>query len=499
MVRPPCKLQAMRFTTSSRRCSSLPSLCVLCVLCVLGVLSVSVGVACSTSAAEDPDSDGLRAGERKIVGAARAYPADTTMRSRTEELRSSMSKRRKAAWAAIARTVAPVTGTAIAKSTSGAVTRKEIALPLFRTWYGADDYGRLFNKLYGDAGSANRVARKPFSSAEIDAAFAWNATYGGSWVEEDYLKRIKKLQDTRTVQGLGGNGRVSYSPGYVRHFLNNYGAVNRCFTLLPNITDATPAPSATNFSQCYNEEFPSDAAVIKASWRRTGASSALPKVDTSAEALRAHLAATGGKASGWPSTEDVATMVKNPNAATIYSVTMTDGSDWRMPALHLITKELRDWLWVTIWWSPDADKDFGADRPQEIRALGGPWSNYKMCVVTAFDEMDPDPRGGFAGSLGDSLAATYGGVGAPSWCSNPFIEKGEHNAQTNCIGCHQHAGSTTPLEEVIGNNAKHPKSGRTKERASFPTDYSWSYDHAPEAFSEVIRSAVQNYDAVDAR
>ena len=87
----------------------------------------------------------------------------------------------------------------------------------------------------------------------------------------------------------------------------------------------------------------------------------------------------------------------------------SDGTRFRMPAMHLVTKELREWLWITIWWSDKPDEDFGADRPDEITKLGGPWRNYKMNVVVSYEEKDPDPRGGFDGSLGDALAATYDG------------------------------------------------------------------------------------------
>src|SRR5690606_27811438 len=111
--------------------------------------------------------------------------------------------------------------------------------------------------------------------------------------------------------------------------------------------------------------------------------------------------------------------------------------------------ELRHWLWITIWWSPEPNTDFGADRPEAITELGGPWKNYKMCVATDFEERDPDPTGGYPtgpGSLGDALAAVHGGGSpgspTPSWCSNQFIERGAKNAQTNCVGCHQHAGTT---------------------------------------------------------
>ena len=179
---------------------------------------------------------------------------------------------------------------------------------------------------------------------------------------------------------------------------------------------------------------------------------------------------------------------------------MTDGSTFRMPALHLITKELREWLWITIWWSPEPDTDFGADRPAAITQLGGPWKNYKMCVVTGYEEKDPDPTGGFPtgkGSLGDALKATYKGVGAPTWCSNQYIERGTHNAQTNCIGCHQHAGTTETSESILQAPDKFPEASRTKLRKNFPADYLWAVTSAPERLAGIIEDQVKHYDQVD--
>jgi mono/diheme cytochrome c family protein len=176
---------------------------------------------------------------------------------------------------------------------------------------------------------------------------------------------------------------------------------------------------------------------------------------------------------------------------------MSDGSTFRMPALHLVTKELREWLWITIWWSPDPDGDFGADRPEAIVKLGGPWKNYKMAVVTAYEEKDPDPRGGFTGSLGDALAATYQGVGKPTWTSNQYIERGAHNAQTNCIGCHQHAGTTLSSESILADQTTFPEAGRTKVRKNFPTDYMFAAMSAPESLAQAIQAKVAHYDTID--
>lgn len=221
------------------------------------------------------------------------------------------------------------------------------------------------------------------------------------------------------------------------------------------------------WAACLDGPFTTDAAVVKADWRRVGLGFTLPRYDTSAEALAAR---QSGDVS-W----DVPDGEADPGPDSIYTLTRGDGASYRLAALHLMTKELDHWLWITLWWSDSPNSDFGADRPASLGA--GPFSHYKMCVVTAFDERDPDPQGGFGGdmpSLGAALAAVHTGEGGPSWCSNPYLEEGHGNAGTNCIGCHQHAGTPLTSEDILA--ADPTFSGRRAARNNFPTDYSFAVD-----------------------
>jgi hypothetical protein len=452
---------------------------------LLGATALASAGGCSSGTPGTDTGSDIRQGERSIVGDAVPYKADLTLRGREEELRGSMRKRREVAWQAVSRALKDTQIPNPKDPANGA----KVALPSFRTWYGRDDFQRIFASLWDSHSPTARRERKPFSKEQIASAVKLNYTSRGSWNDADYLDRIAQLTDNESIQGLAGNGRVSYSPGYVRHFFENYGEVYNCLNLLPTITNETAPPSATNFAQCYRSEFDEDAAVIKASYYRANiGTGAIPVRPTDATSLAKRMQGTvdsggWGKGSG----------EQKPKDGAIYSVRMSDGNAFYLPGIHLITKELRDWLWVTLWWSPSPNEDFGADRPEEIKALGGPWSNYKMCVSMAYEEGDADPRGGFTGSLGDALQATYGGVGGPTWCSNPYIEKGERNGQTNCIGCHQHAGdSALDLATMLTDDAKFPKAGRTKQRLSFPTDYTWSFNMAPEAFAEIIRKQVDS-------
>ncbi len=224
-------------------------------------------------------------------------------------------------------------------------------------------------------------------------------------------------------------------------------------TITIDYQEADPAWAA-----CLAGAFPLDAALIKADWRRAELGFQVPVFDTSGPALTAMRA---DDTRAWISTTDA-----DPGADRIYTALLPNGNRYRLAGLHLMTKELDHWLWITLWWSPDPDRDFGADRPAALADTV--WRNYKMCAVTAFAEHDPDPRGHATdASLGDALAAVHD---APAWCSNPMLEQGAHNGTSSCIGCHQHGGTTLRAEDIL----TFPADGRTQLRNNFPTDYSFA-------------------------
>ncbi|WP_394840652.1 hypothetical protein LZC95_26490 [Pendulispora brunnea] len=444
------------------------------------VLALLALAACGSSGGETREwagreSQEIRPLERKIVGLGAPYEADPGLIARTSELAASQKARREAAWQAVARALRPVT---IAEKLDGGSAQ----LPAFRTWYGKDDFTRAFAGALSAMSPEDRAARRALRDDEVTAALAANAASRGEASDEDYAERLRQLTDPSAVDGLGANQRVTYSPGTVAHLLKNYAHTQGC--LSPRTDD--PAPSPTSFAPCLGDEFPADAAVVKTSWNRTDFNGKMRTHDTSAETLgkRRRGELDDG---GWGNGQGEA----SPGASDIYTIRLSDGASFRLTGMHLMTKELREWLWITVWWSAEPDTDFGEDRPESITKLGGPWSHYKMCVVTSYDEHDADPRGGFKGSLGDALAAVHGGKGAPTWCSNPYIEKGAHNAQTNCVGCHQHAGTDQRSETILADPTKFPMSGRTKLRQSFLTDYLWSVGPSPEHLSHVIEQQLQ--------
>jgi hypothetical protein len=454
-----------------------------------------IGVAACAIAGEDVGGGtaGLRPVERSIVGRGIAYDADLGLVARTDELHTSQKARRGVAWKAVAKVLAPTSLAETAVAVDGTAPK----LPAFRTWYQKDDLERMFARLYEAHGADNRRARRPFAATTLDQAFADNATDRGPLTADEYLARITQVTTAPDAQGLGGNARVSYSPGALRHLLGQWAGLSRCARGLV-ADDPTADPiSPTNFTTCFDAELPADAALVKASWLRADFDLTVPVRSTAPDALAARVGGSQDEG-GWG---DDGTSQASPSPSDVYTVRLTDGATFRMPAMHLVTKELRHWLWITLWWSPEPDTDFGADRPDEIRALGGPWKNYKMCVVSDFAEGDADPTGGFPtgpGSLGDALAAVHPGVGGPTWCSNQFIERGAHNAQTNCIGCHQHAGTSLLTEDVLADPARFPSFGRTRIRNNFPSDYVFAATAAPESLDAIVDAQVSYFDTIDA-
>lgn len=495
--------------------------------------------------------------DRKAIGLAAPYAADLGLAAREDELRTSIAARRAVAWQAVERALTPVP---LGDPGLAAAFGGQPSVPAWHTWYGRDDFERVFKKLYRDLGTAGRQARAPI---DAQAGLAWNVDALSElpeWPEQRYLDYLAAVDTQEEAGGLGGVSRVAYSPGALAHLLTSYRQQAACRTAPePDPFDPSPArtgqlvthaehlalgacewralgpfqagadavtvtsrgtgdadvyvrrgappsPSAYDCRSrggasdeacsvegagpvyvavfgaaasevdvdvaylsadvleptCLDGEMPRDAVLIKADWRRQLTGELMPVFDTSASRVADRLDG------------DVvwnADGAASPPATDIYTVTLPSGARFRMPALHLATKELDHWLWITLWYSPSPDTDFGADRPASIAALPGPWGHYKMCVATAYLEGDPDPRGGFTGSLGDALAAVHGGVGAPTWCSNPYIEAGPGNAATNCIGCHQHGGTARTAESIL---ADEPDFGTTRTRNNFFTDYMWA-------------------------
>lgn len=465
---------------------------------------------------------------RALVGIAQPYQADLGLSLQEEQLRTDMGFRRQVAWSIVQRVIDPVPLLGVAElgvdNDALEIDEGEIpTVPRWQTWYGVEDFKRMFRELYGNLTPEQRAAREPFSDEAIQQIELWNAAAqerSERWPLDRFLKHVSELgicpedmEAEACAQSLqsnfsgatAGNSRITYSPSTVRHLLRNYGSILSCFEELDFLApDTAPEDEDQNFTYCLESEFPADAVLTKAHWIRSDFNRTMPAFDTDAASLERVVGPS--KTADWADGDRQV----DPLADKIVTIRLLNGDMYRLAGLHIMTKELRHWVWTTLWWSDQPDSDFGADRPDTLRAMSPVWANYKMGVVVDYKEGDPNPSARFPDqpTLAAAVSATQGET---TWMSNPYVEHGRGNARTNCIGCHQHGGSTlgpdldgdgTPdaldLELIISNEALYPQNGRTQQRTLFPTDYLWSTLRV-DSLAQVIKTEAGNNDFADAQ
>ncbi len=95
--------------------------------------------------------------------------------------------------------------------------------------------------------------------------------------------------------------------------------------------------------------------------------------------------------------------------------------------MHVATRELENWFWMTFWWHDrPGEGPFAADRPSELK---GVWRNYLMNISYDMDDpREPD--------------------GTPHIAYNPYLEGAMlDGVVTNCMTCHRRA-SWPPQPQV---------------------------------------------------
>lgn len=103
-----------------------------------------------------------------------------------------------------------------------------------------------------------------------------------------------------------------------------------------------------------------------------------------------------------------------------FTITTKDQSEWQLVAMHLAVKNMEHWLWISLWWTPTINPEV----PEDLAFL----RQYQMCFV--------DTRAPWEEQR----------------CSNPFLEKGQGMAATNCVGCHQFASADSAKMNSLANS-----------------------------------------------
>lgn len=430
---------------------------------------------------------------RLIVGRGIDYePTTENEISLAARLKNSMQERRTFAWHIVEQMLLPTK----VKLPEGDVT---VDVPRWQTWYegmGSQELRGVldifFRKLKANPGADRALLADETLDDQADR------TLVSSLTDERFTAILEQFKNVPGLPAeLGGRGFTLFSPSFVLHVLSNSEAIEKC---QQNIAADQPPPSNTNFSNCI-PEFPRSSVMVKSVWVPLDQGVKQHKTDASAmtEVI------TNGT---WPSD----TPVKHPTREEIYTNVTKEDTAYGLTAIHFSTKDVREWVWVTLWWDPEARNDLGADMPDSIKSYnGGVWQNYKMCVVSSFEEGDPQPWSHYSGSLSESLRATHeaiqkqiieGGKQVPefsdfdakslgpwkapynkptTWCSNPNVEAHPANGRTSCIGCHQ--GSFTLNDARPGEEMQFwqimagdvPQFGRSQYRKNFPPDFAWSF------------------------
>src|SRR5689334_4881308 len=140
------------------------------ILAALGAAAAFGLNGCAPSSDEDEvgdDASEIRELERRAVGKAVDYKADTYTAAQEEQFAKSKKARRELGWKVLAKALQPVSIAAQPdlpreRYANGRLKpRPKLGpqIPLFRTWLGGDEFDRIFTKMYGDLGKEKRLAK----------------------------------------------------------------------------------------------------------------------------------------------------------------------------------------------------------------------------------------------------------------------------------------------------------------------------------------------------
>ncbi len=371
--------------------------------------------------------------------------------SEASEIHANMARRREAAWKITQESFTPVE----VRTAAG----DRVQVPKWSLWYTTEDFSIIYKSFLE---SLDRKFSTDQPPSVIDVQSQADETLrvyrrrelnlAARAIQEDLSQFSNPLSEaTREAaerNAVVGRGFMLFSPSLIRHYLVNHDRVRSCRPdLFPAAADpkllraaVRPRDPDNKYAMCFDSEFPADAVMIKAVW--SPAYRDFRKFHTDAEGLKVFWADDVGNGRFHRTTES---LVKFDAEKGLHL--HNDGTDWVLSGLHISTKEVPEWMWVSLWWAPDADEDFGADRPDSLVKQNPYLAHYKMCVASTFRERDPDPGAHFRGnektaSLAAALDVNAKNLDGYQWCANPFLENGF--AKSNCVGCHMAAGDKEP-------------------------------------------------------
>ncbi len=313
------------------------------------------------------------------------------------------------------------------------------AIPAWQTFYSFDDAQRMARTWH---------AHPDVAFAELEDMHASQLRNMPVWQGDAFNEWLARILNPLQLRGVTGLMRTLYDAHTLASLFGSAERLKDCEKIVSNTSES----DEQEFAPCLEQPLDRSTLIVKAAWQRLEHQRQIPAYLTNVASLRQKMSRGQRE---WRA--DLSVQITDDE---IYTIELRDGSRFGLVGLHVMSKLLPNWWWMSLWWSPDTQSEFAQDKPSSDAI----WQRevmqkYQLCTVTAHRE-----------------AATSSGLpGDPySWCSNPYLEKGHNNMVTNCIGCHQHAGTNLAQEEILNRMDQSAEAALGQTRKNFPADYVWS-------------------------
>ena len=378
------------------------------------------------------------------------------------------------------------------------VKRERADFAKWQTWYSKEDLQGIFRAIYSALSKDQRAGRVALSDREINDGIRSHTVgqfLSPDWNRDVFERWFVKYDNDAKKLSIPGMNKVLMNHGALVFFLKNYAAIDRC------------AKAMTLSEACEPLTVPPDVAFLKTAWRRGQTDFLVPYYQT--DDLFSQLAADEWQVKKREIPED----------GTTYRIDTPSGQVFHLTAVHLTLKLTKSWFWTSIWLDEKKNGE-GAVRLDRFHppvasqsataavALSSPWTsaaapgalapiwqNYRLCAVNGFDGLAKTDS---SVEFERTVAGAEANVGA-SWCSNPYLEGGAQNHKTNCIGCHQHAGSAWSQDEFnehLLNDLASVTQKAVPDTVS-SSDFIWSLYNGPEPFASFISQEIDYFDIYD--
>ncbi|MES2745141.1 MAG: hypothetical protein V4655_06930 [Bdellovibrionota bacterium] len=332
------------------------------------------------------------------------------------------------------------------------VKREKADFVVWQTWYTREDLQRIFRRAYQQLGKEGRAERKALSEDLIAQSMAYHDTE--QFAEEGWDGASFDRWLSRYVgkeNAIPGLNKVLMNREALVVILKNYAAINTC---LRNLEGAKPCHELSL-------AFPKGAAFLKTAWRRGQIDGDFKVPYYQTDDLLAQLSG-----SEWRSHDSGI-----PLSTNAYRMETPSHQVFHLVGIHLNTRLDTQWLYSSVW----AENN-----------------SYRACTSMDFHGLANPLAKGWEKSVADAEAQL-----GHSWCSSPYLEGGEQNHKTNCVGCHQHAGSAWTEESFTTALTENLSALTQDAKVHSRSDQVWSLLNGPEPLSSIIYQEIDYFDVYD--